>query len=180
MSLPSLRNATRSPGSKAALAGRISNPAAWTRRPSRSCGRELAATEVRQFATPKYHPRNNRISGTGRFSRQWPVFNPTVAGFGIPGLNNLHRNQRRRAAPDRACMLERPPWLVTWGSMDDDLEQLRDRAARLFALALRAEEDGRTGDAKELVQLASEALRARAGALAPSDRFQNRPSAEAW
>jgi hypothetical protein len=43
-------------------------------------------------------------------------------------------------------------------SMDDDSKQLRDRAARLFALALRAEEDSRTDDAKDLVQLAFEAL----------------------
>ena len=42
--------------------------------------------------------------------------------------------------------------------MDSDVTRLRERAVRLFAIALRAREHGQTAVAEELTQLAAEVL----------------------
>jgi hypothetical protein len=59
-----------------------------------------------------------------------------------------------------------------------DAEQVRVRATRLFALALKARDDGKLGYADELTTLASEAfdqaneLELRSGAISPPSATQ--------
>jgi hypothetical protein len=100
------------------------------------------------------------LAGGHRVLAGFPAAVAGFPGFGIPYLTNLHRVcpgvTPCRARPHRYVGTTSPA--RNFRNMDDDLKQLRDRTARLFALALRAEEDGRTDDAKELVQLAFEAL----------------------
>jgi hypothetical protein len=59
-----------------------------------------------------------------------------------------------------------------------DAEQIRVRAARLFALALKAREDGKSDYADELTKLASEAFdqATRLEASAPQMPFAQAPS----
>ncbi len=64
---------------------------------------------------------------------------------------------------------------------DDNAARLRDRAARLFALALKAREDGNDRYAEELAQLASEAIDwaadvANGAAANRADKRQRRPA----
>ena len=61
---------------------------------------------------------------------------------------------------------ERVLLALTWGGMTNS-EALRGRASRLFALAIRAREDGSSDYADELIQLANETL-AKAEEIEPS------------
>jgi hypothetical protein len=60
-----------------------------------------------------------------------------------------------------------------------DAEQIRSRAARLFALALKAREDGKPQLADEITKLASEALdhaKAMAPPIPPPQAPQQQPA----